>query len=58
MDLRATNKLDEYINAFHETIKEVLSQMDPEAASLFAERFKEKLDEQQKRTQEDSGSSR
>jgi len=44
------------INAFHEAIKEVLSQMDPEAANLFVERFKEKLDEQ-KRTQENIRSS-
>ncbi len=49
-------ELDKYINAFHEVIKEVLSQMDLETAKLFVERFKEKLDEQ-KRTQENSRTS-
>ena len=46
-----------HIEIFREVISEVLSQMDPEAARQFAAAFKEKLDEQ-KRTQENSGSSR
>jgi hypothetical protein len=54
--LDTTSNLDEYINAFHEAIKEVFSQIDPETARLFAEQFKEKLDEQ-KRTQENSRTS-
>lgn len=40
--------MTDYINTFHQVIKEVLSQMDPEAARLFAERFKEKLDEKKR----------
>jgi hypothetical protein len=49
--------MDKYIEGFQKAIQEVLSQMDPEAARQFVESFKEKLDEQ-KRTQENSGSSR
>ncbi len=45
-----------YIENFQNVIIEVLSQMDPEAARQFVERFKEKLDEQ-KRTQENSRTS-
>lgn len=49
--------IDEHISKFQEAIREVLSQLDPEAAQLFLDRFMEKLNEQ-KRTQENSGTSR
>ena len=49
--------MEEYIFKFKEAIREVLSQLDPEAAQLFLDRFTEKLNEQ-KRTQENSGTSR
>jgi hypothetical protein len=48
--------IEDYINTFHEAIKELFSQMDPEEARRFVEQFKEKLDEQ-KRTQENSRTS-
>jgi hypothetical protein len=49
--------IDQHIESFKEVIREVLLQMDPEAAQLFLDRFTEKLDEQ-KRTQKNSGTSR
>jgi len=49
--------MDKHIEDFRKVIEEVLSQIDPEARRQFAKSFMEKLDEQ-KRTQENSGSSR
>jgi hypothetical protein len=49
--------ISKHIETFQKVIEELLSQMDPEAARQFAAAFTEKLDEQ-KRTQENSGSSR
>lgn len=45
--------LDQHISKFQEVIREVLSQIDPEAAQLFLDRFTEKLNEQ-KRTKKDT----
>jgi hypothetical protein len=45
------------IEQFQQAIKEVLSQLDPEAAQEFVKLFNEKLNEQ-KRTQKNSGASR
>lgn len=49
--------MEHHILKFQEAIREVLSQLDPEAAQLFLDRFTEKLNEQ-KRSKKDSGSSR
>lgn len=49
--------LDKSILEFKRVIREVLSQLDPEAAQLFLDRFTEILNEQ-KRTQKNSGTSR
>lgn len=40
--------INKYIEQFNIVIKEVLSQMDPEAARQFAKAFSEKLDEQKR----------
>ena len=45
--------MEEHITKFKEVIREVLLQLDPEAAQLFLDRFTEIMNEQ-KRTQEDS----
>lgn len=49
--------MNEMINKFQEAIREILSQMEPEAAQEFVKLFNEKLNEQ-KRTQENPGASR
>jgi trans-aconitate methyltransferase len=49
--------MEEHITKFKEAIREVLSQLDPEAAQLFLDRFTEKLNEQ-KRIKKDSGTPR
>jgi len=57
VDLATTNNIEQHIEELHKVIREVLSQLDPEAARLFLDRFTEKLNEQ-KCTQENSGPSR
>jgi hypothetical protein len=56
-DLAITSKIDQNIEELHKVIREVLLQLDPEAARLFLDRFTEKLNEQ-KCAQENSGTSR
>lgn len=49
--------MEEHLTKFKEAIRKVLSQLDPEAAQLFLDRFTEIMNEQ-KRTQENSGTPR
>ena len=52
-----TNNLCIYVENFNRAIREVLLQLDPEAAQLFLDRFEEIINEQ-KCTQKNSGTSR
>lgn len=54
------SELESQVNIFHETIKEVMDQLDPESAKIFLEEFNKKMKElyEQTNLQKDPGASR